>query len=50
MRELKEEGLTIVMATHEMSFAREAADRVCFLDDGATLVVAVRLVPFPSPY
>lgn len=37
VRELKEEGLTIVMATHEMSFAREAADRVCFLDDGVVL-------------
>lgn len=37
VRELKEEGLTIVMATHEMSFAREAADRVCFLDGGVVL-------------
>jgi len=37
VRELKEEGLTIVMATHEMSFAREAADRVCFLDAGVVL-------------
>lgn len=37
VRELKEEGLTIVMATHEMSFAREAADRVCFLDNGTVL-------------
>ena len=37
VRELKEEGLTIVMATHEMSFAREAADRVCFLDGGTVL-------------
>jgi polar amino acid transport system ATP-binding protein len=37
VRELKEEGLTIVMATHEMGFAREAADRVCFLDGGVVL-------------
>jgi polar amino acid transport system ATP-binding protein len=37
VRELKEEGLTIVMATHEMGFAREAADRVCFLDAGVVL-------------
>ena len=37
VRELKEEGLTIVMATHEMGFAREAADRVCFLDQGVVL-------------
>lgn len=34
VRELKTEGLTIVMATHEMGFAREVADRVCFLHDG----------------
>ena len=37
VRELKAEGLTIVMATHEMGFAREAADRVCFLDGGVVL-------------
>ena len=37
VRELKEEGLIIVMATHEMGFAREAADRVCFLDQGVVL-------------
>ena len=34
IRELKEQGMTIVMATHEMSFARQAADRVVFLDAG----------------
>jgi len=34
VRDLKREGLTIVMATHEMSFAREVADHVVFLDDG----------------
>ena len=34
VRELKHGGLTIVMATHEMGFAREVADRVCFLHDG----------------
>ena len=34
VRELKLGGLTIVMATHEMGFAREVADRVCFLSDG----------------
>jgi polar amino acid transport system ATP-binding protein len=32
--ELKGQGMTIVMATHEMSFARQAADRVVFLDAG----------------
>jgi polar amino acid transport system ATP-binding protein len=37
IRELKDQGMTIVMATHEMAFARQAADRVCFLDDGRLL-------------
>jgi len=34
VRELKSEGTTIVMATHEMAFARDVADRVVFLDKG----------------
>jgi polar amino acid transport system ATP-binding protein len=34
VRELAEQGTTILMATHEMGFARQAADRVCFLDGG----------------
>ncbi|BAU32638.1 amino acid ABC transporter ATP-binding protein [Microcella alkaliphila] len=34
VRELKNEGTTIVMATHEMAFARDVADRVVFLDGG----------------
>jgi polar amino acid transport system ATP-binding protein len=37
VRELAVEGMTILMATHEMSFAREVADRVCFLDAGTIL-------------
>lgn len=34
VRELAGQGMTILMATHEMGFARQVADRVCFLDDG----------------
>lgn len=34
VRELKAGGLTFVMATHEMAFARDVADVVCFLSDG----------------
>ena len=34
VRDLKDEGTTIVMATHEMAFARDVADRVVFLDRG----------------
>jgi ABC-type histidine transport system ATPase subunit len=34
VRELGAEGTTILMATHEMAFARDVAHRVVFLDDG----------------
>ena len=34
IRELKAEGMTMILATHEMSFARDVADQVCFLEDG----------------
>ena len=35
MRSLAAEGMTMMVVTHEMSFAREVADRVVFMDDGA---------------
>ena len=34
MRELAEQGMTMVVVTHEMGFAREVADRVIFVDEG----------------
>jgi polar amino acid transport system ATP-binding protein len=34
MRQLAYDGMTMIVVTHEMSFAREVADRVCFLYDG----------------
>jgi polar amino acid transport system ATP-binding protein len=34
VRDLKADGMTMVLATHEMGFAREVADEVCFLADG----------------
>jgi polar amino acid transport system ATP-binding protein len=37
IRELAESGMTMVLATHEMSFARDIANRVCFLDQGVIL-------------
>ena len=37
IRELADAGMTMLIATHEMSFAREIADRVCFLDGGVIL-------------
>jgi polar amino acid transport system ATP-binding protein len=37
IRELREDGMTMLLATHEMGFARDVADRVCFLDGGRVL-------------
>ena len=37
IRELAAGGMTMLIATHEMSFARDIADRVCFLDEGVIL-------------
>jgi polar amino acid transport system ATP-binding protein len=34
VRELKSEGMTMLIATHEMGFARDVADEICFLHDG----------------
>ncbi len=35
--QLKSEGMTMILATHEMGFARQAADKVCFFKDGSIL-------------
>jgi polar amino acid transport system ATP-binding protein len=37
IRELAETGITMLVVTHEMGFARDLADRVCFLDEGLIL-------------
>ena len=37
VRELAKGGMTMLIATHEMAFARDIADRVCFLDEGVIL-------------
>ncbi|MCX5597633.1 amino acid ABC transporter ATP-binding protein [Streptomyces phaeochromogenes] len=37
VRDLKDDGMTMVLATHEMGFARDVADQVCFLDGGVVL-------------
>jgi polar amino acid transport system ATP-binding protein len=39
LRELKSEGMTMLVCTHEMAFARDVADRVCFLHHGRPLEV-----------
>lgn len=37
VRQLKAQKMTMLLATHEMAFAREIADRVCFLDQGCII-------------
>jgi polar amino acid transport system ATP-binding protein len=37
IRELAAGGMTMVIATHEMGFARDIAHRICFLDEGVIL-------------
>lgn len=37
LRQLHRDGMTMILATHEMGFARELADKVCFLDGGRIL-------------
>jgi polar amino acid transport system ATP-binding protein len=37
IRELKDDGMTMIVATHEMGFARQVADEVCFLEGGRVL-------------
>ena len=49
IRELAEGGMTMLIATHEMSFARDIADRVCFLDAGVILEDAPPEEIFTSP-
>ncbi len=49
MRELAEEGMTMVVVTHEMGFAREAADRVIFMDGGEIVEEAASDQFFDNP-
>jgi len=49
IRELAAGGMTMVIATHEMGFAREIADRVCFLDDGVILEQGTPAAIFSAP-
>jgi polar amino acid transport system ATP-binding protein len=49
VRELKTEGMTMLLATHEMAFAREISDRVCFLDAGRILEAAPPAELFGQP-
>jgi polar amino acid transport system ATP-binding protein len=49
IRELAGTGMTMLIATHEMSFAREIANRVCFLDAGRILETAPPAEMFSAP-
>jgi polar amino acid transport system ATP-binding protein len=49
IRELAETGMTMVIATHEMGFARQIADRVCFLYEGTILEQGPPETIFGSP-
>ena len=49
IRELASEGMTMLIATHEMGFARDVAHRVCFLDDGVILEEGTPAEIFEAP-
>ncbi len=49
LRVLKESGMTMVLATHEMGFAREAADKVCVLKDGKIIEEGPAKALFDTP-
>jgi polar amino acid transport system ATP-binding protein len=49
VRELAEQGTTMILATHEMAFARDVATMVCFLDEGRILEQGPPAQIFNSP-
>lgn len=49
MRELRESGMTMVVVSHEMRFARDAADRVVFMADGLILEEGTSQEVFENP-
>lgn len=49
MRQLASEGMTMIVVTHEMGFARDVADRVVFMADGAIVEVAPPSELFKAP-
>jgi glutamate transport system ATP-binding protein len=49
LAELAAEGMTMIVVTHEMGFARQAADRVVFMDAGRILEVASPADFFAGP-
>ena len=49
MKELADDGITMVCVTHEMGFARQVADRVIFMDQGEIIEIAPPTQLFDSP-
>jgi len=49
MRELAHDGMTMLVVTHEISFARNVASRVCLIEDGLKVEEAPSAVFFESP-
>ena len=49
LRRLRQEGMTMILATHEMGFARELADKVCFLEAGRILEAGPPAQIFDNP-
>ena len=49
IKELSEEGLTMVIVTHEMNFAKEVADKIIFMDDGIVLEEGTPSEIFDNP-
>lgn len=49
IKNLAKTGMTMVLVTHEMGFAREVSDRICFLDEGVLIEDASPEVFFASP-
>lgn len=49
MRELARDGMTMIVVTHEMGFAREVADRVIFMADGSIVEEGTPRKIFDTP-
>ena len=49
IKKLAETGMTMVLVTHEMGFAREVSDRICFLDEGTLIEDAPPEIFFSTP-
>jgi ABC-type polar amino acid transport system ATPase subunit len=49
MRDLRESGMAMIVVSHEMGFARNAADRVVFMDEGAIVEAGTPAEIFEQP-